>query len=466
MKTYRYFLTAAVLMATMSVGAQGVKIYLKGYSNPIDYPASTIDKIEFYPAESDDPNNPNDPNQGNNSTDDKQFLEDTGLQLLNQFKASDFHNITRSVSHIDDYDTDELEDWVDDCLNSVKTALGAPYIVNGEYSVYQYTDYKYLLLASTFHGHFSVQNNKWIKESGSANDLQFTFIDADGKTCVARATTSGNTKTVHIINDKDRTGWDGDMRLYDNNMYYVDVPEHVEATYTINGMEMVHVSVDIDVSSLAEEWDLTSQGASTTVNVRITKENGVGQYDIVVNRAGYQAGTGAYANFSLSNDGNVILTANASAVGTVDLNVTNASDDPDINTDNFGVAYAEVDILGRVQVRSTINSVGNFIKYLEEADDNRTDKDEHRRKVGRANNELNAEFFYNGGSDKKGNLSLESFEDYSWGDTHYYDVRPIITFTSDGSSYALETYFSEDAFQTVVDTYKNLIDDFNDMLKK
>ena len=81
------------------------------------------------------------------------------------------------------------------------------------------------------------------------------------------------------------------------------------------------------------------------------------------------------------------------------------------------------------------------------------------------NNELKAQFFYNNTTDSRGTLSLESFEEDSWDGKYYYAVRPIITFKADGSSYALDTYFSEDAFQTVVDTYKNLLDDFNDLIE-
>jgi len=465
MKTYRHLLTVAALTAVMSTSAQGVRIYLKGFGSPIDYPASQIEKIEFYPAEEDNNNNNDNPNQGNEDpTEDKKFLEETGIQFLNQVKASDFRNITKSVSKLDEYDADALEDWSEDCLNAVKTALGGSYTEEGKYGyIYQYTDYKYLLKASTFTGHFIVRNNKWVKES-DASDLQFTFTDPNGNVCVARATASGSTKTIHVIDDDDSQGRNGNVRNYDRNKYYIDVPSHVEATYTIGGKEMVRVSVDIDVSALGEEWDLSSQGASTSVNVRIAKENG-GQYDIVVNRAGYHAGSGAFVDFSMSNDGKVILTAEANVAGTVNITSTNVYDEPEIAPEDLGAAYANVDILGRVQVKSTINNVGNFIKYLEDADDKDDDKNEHRRMVGRANNELNAEFFYNGGSDSRGTLAMESFEKDSWGSKKRYEVRPIITFTSDGSSYALDSYFNEDAFQTVVDTYKNLIDDFNDLLK-
>lgn len=465
MKTYRHLLTVAALTAVMSTSAQGVRIYLKGYGSPIDYPASQIEKIEFYPAEEDNNHNNDNPNQGNEDpTEDKKFLEETGIQFLNQVKASDFRNITKSVSKLDEYDADALEDWSEDCLNAVKTALGGSYTEEGKYGyIYQYTDYKYLLKASTFTGHFIVRNNKWVKES-DASDLQFTFTDSNGKVCVARVTTSGSTKTIHVVDDDDSQGWNGNIRNYDRNKYYIDVPSHIEATYTMGGKEMVSVSVDIDVSALGEEWDLSSQGASTSVYARVSKESG-GQYDIVVNRAGYYAGSGAYVDFSLSNDGQVILTAEATAAGTLNVNSKNVYDEPEIAPEDFGAASANVDILGRVQVKSTINNVGNFVKYLQDADDKDDDKSEHRRMVGRANSELNAEFFYNGGSDSRGTLAMESFERDSWGSKKRYEARPIITFTSDGSSYAFDTYFSEDAFHTVVDTYKNLVDDFNDLLK-
>lgn len=449
----------------MSASAQGVKIYLKGFGSPIDYPASQIEKIEFYPA-STTPAGPDDPNQpgGTTVTEDKQFLEDTGVQFLNQVKASDFRKITKSVAQLDDYDGDAVEDWVEAALNAAKTALGGSYTEENSYGrVYQYTDYKCLLRASSFTGHFVVNNNQWVKER-DADDLQFTFTDPNGQVCVARAFSSGTTKTVHVVNDDDSQGYVGSMKLYDRNKYYLEVPSHVEATYTIGGTEMVHVSVDVDLSSLTEEWDLSTQGASVFVTVTIAKESG-GQYVMTVNRAGYQPVTGAFVDFLMTNDGQPILKASVSSAGTVNVNSVNVNDEPEIHADDLGTAVAHVDVLGRVQFDGTINSVGNFIKYLSDADEYDDNGNEHRRLVARANNELNAQFFYNNTTDSRGTLSLESFEEDSWGGKYYYAVRPIITFKADGSSYALDTYFSEDAFQTVVDTYKNLLDDFNDLIE-
>ncbi len=467
MKTYRQLLTVAALMAAMSVNAQGVRIYLKGFGNPIDYPASQIEKIEFYPAENGGGTESGENGEGDvplNANEDKKFLEETGIQFINQAKADDFSTLVKSVSRISDYDTSALGEWSENCLNSVKTALGGSYTKQGSYgSIYQYTDYKYMLMASSFTGHFVVQNNKWVKES-DANDLQFTFTDPSGNTCVAHFTTSGTTKTIHIINDDDSNGWNGNYKLYDHNMYYLDVPSQVEATYSINGTVRIYVTADIDVSSLGEEWDLSSQGASTSVNVIITKDNNE-KYEIVVNRAGYQAGTGAFVKFKMSNNGKLILSGEATAAGTVDINSSNVYDNPNIDTNNLGAADANIDILGRVQLKSTINNVGKFIKYLEDADENNDNKTEHRRLIGRANDELKAEFFYNNGSTCRGTLSLDSYERDSWGSYQYYEMRPIITFVSDNSSYAIDSYFNEETFHTVVDTYKNLLDDFNDLIE-
>ena len=454
------------LIASVSAGAQGVKIYLKGYSNPIDYPASTIDRIEFYPSENnpDNPDNPDNPNIPGD-TSDKKYLEETGVELLNQIKANDFNGIVKSVESLDDIDEGDLDAWGEECLNAAKTVLSGTYSKTDRHGyTYYVTDYKYLIKASGFTGHFKAQGGRWVKES-NANDLQFTFTDNNGKTCVARIATSGSTKTIHVGDFENYDRYRNGYEYYENQKTYIDVPQHIDATYSINGTTRVQVTADIDVSTLGEEWDLASQGASVKVTAVVNKENG-GKYSVNINRAGYQAGTGAFVEFSISNDNKVIISGKAAAAGTLNINVRNTTEEPDVRPEDFGAADANIDILGRVQLKTTINSIGNFFTYLEDANDNSENKNEHRRLVGRANSELNAAFYYNNGTDKRGTLELESFEKDSWGSRYYYDTRLIIKFTSDNSSYDIGSYFNEDAFQTVIDAYKNLLDDFERLTKR
>lgn len=459
MKYTKLFFAAMALAMTTTVSAQGFRVYTKA-GIVINYPANTVERIEFYPA--DETPGPNPPVTPSTASEEKNFLEQTGIALLNEIKANDFHDIVELTNRFGDIRDGVMDEWVDDCAAAMKTVLSThdeTETDNWGSTVYHYTDYKWMLRASTFTGHFKEVNNTWTKE-GTASDLQFTFSDKNGNTCVARLTTSGNTKTVHIFDEEEHGRYYNGMYQMDNNLYYLDVPEHLMFTLTRNGMALVTVNVDIDLSSInSEEWDLTRDGATVDVLAQVN------DYIINFNKTGYKPGTGATVNFALSKNGTSLVSANVSAAGTLNINSQNIYDDPEIDSEKLGVANTVFDVMGRLQVRSQISSIGNLIKQMNRAYENDSKESDFKRYVNNANGLMENKFYFSNESSARGSISLEAFLDDEWNGKEYWDMRPVITFNSDGTSYAFDTYFTEKGFQSLVDTYKNLLDDFNDMIE-
>ena len=95
--------------------------------------------------------------------------------------ASDFSTYTDLANYIDDvygdnYNWDSVDKWARQCWDDALKATGKTYKDEDRYESSYYTEYKCLLLASNFTGHFSAYGPKWTKEAGTFKDLQFAFV--------------------------------------------------------------------------------------------------------------------------------------------------------------------------------------------------------------------------------------------------------------------------------------------------
>ncbi len=404
--------------------------------------------------------------------DDKAFLELTATTFAQQFKANDFRNIAELVRGAKDYDTSEVEEWFDDCWQAMSTALGEPRTETQvesydpyEYTyIYNYIDYKTLIKASLFTGHFTVANGKWHRTP--ASDLQFTFTDRMGNPCVARLTTSGNTKEVHLLDQEfwDQISW-AETEEYHYRVEYVEgerqifvmIPEHITLTFTQGGNTLVNAKADIDVSGIkSTEWDLGRDALSVKAIAQVNN------YTVEASRAVYNPADGAHAVVKISRGNDVLLYGGADAQGYADLSYGEDLDD-DFDTSTLGAAAFTFNLMGWLQIKGTVGSVHSLARALQNAQDNDNNEQEFKRYIDRANSQFDCQFYYRGEATSHGTIAIEPYlEDY-WNGYEYWSFEPIITFASDGSSYAFETYFTEDVFPNATSTFRNLVDDFLDL---
>ena len=405
--------------------------------------------------------------------DDKAFLELTATTFAQQFKANDFRNIAELVRGAKDYDASEVEEWFDDCWKAMSTALGEPQTETQVYNydeyqytyVYNYVDYKTLIKASLFTGHFTIVDGKWNRTP--ASDLQFTFADRFGNPCVARLTTSGNTKEVHII---DEEMWEQISRTVTDEYHYryeyvegerqlfAEIPEHISLTFTQGSNTLVNVKADIDVNGIkSTEWDLSRDAISAKAIAQVNN------YTIQASRAVYDPSDGAHAVVKISRGGDVLLYGGVDAKGYADLRYGEDFDIDDIDTSTFGAANFTFNLMGWLQIKGTINSIHSLARALQNADENDTNEQEFKRYIDRANNQMDCQFYYRGEVYSRGTLAIEPYVEEYWNGNEYWSYEPIITFASDGSSYAFETYFTEDVFPNATNTFRNIVDDFLDL---
>ena len=443
----------------------------------------------------DDPSNPEtpiepvEPSKDNamSPADQKEYLETVALEFMDMTPASDFRDIVELGKYIgetygDDYDWDNVGDWAEDAFDAAREALGTKTTESetekwGSYTYkynYIYTNYKALLMASNFTGHFTARNGRWVLEK--ANDLQFIFTDKRSQQCVLKVETSGSVKKVYAFNIDDWKNYDYDSNgyTYTSNEYYdrtqctIGVPERIVVTLTQGGNQVVKTTVNIDLGSInGEEFDISKN----SVNVSVLTELNNG-YKFDVSKVAYTANTNASVSFVMSKNGTSLVTMGASAdvndIPSVNVSAFSSEsfdeDNYDFDKVNGKNAYVKLDILGKVQIQGTLTDVRKFADYLEDASDNDRDEKNFKSYINQANALADVNLFYDGKNVKQAAIKLEPFADESWNGRTYWEVEPVIYFY-DGSSYStFEAFFNEKDFKKTIDTFKTLANKYADLV--
>lgn len=436
-----------------------------------------------------------------NSEQQKEYIETVAKELMGEMPASDFEGISQFCEDFGGIAGGDVDDWIDDAVNgdrddevdapvvkSIKAAAGMAKsdknhtdineYPNGEGGMntyiynYIYTDYKAFIAASTFTGHFTAVNGRWVKDAGSAGDLQFSFKDRAGRDCVMRLETAGNTKNVHLFAEEDHNYSDYDYvqngngttttytyyYYYDNTEYTVAVPERITLTLTQGGSTVMRTEVNVSISELTgEEFNLSRDNVSFTAVTDLS--NG---YKANVSQAAYTANSKVAANAELSKNGKSLMTfAVASDIsGIPSLNVSALGD---IDLDDLGNAtgknaIAKVDILGKIQIQGTLSDIHQLIDYLNKAEDNDENESLYKSYLNQANSLMNIGVYYNNSQTRQASLRLEPFYHEEGSGTwvyKYWTNEPVIVF-SDGTSYStFDAFFDEDSFKSVIDGLKN-----------
>ena len=417
------------------------------------------------------------------SVEQKEHLEQVALEFMNMMPSSDFREIADlgrfiNENYIKDYDWGRVENWAKDAFKAtrqvIKTSTDEEEYWGSKYE-YIYTDYKALLLASNFTGHFTARNGRWVQEE--ANDLQFIFTDQQGKQCVLKLETGGSVKNVHLWDDED---WDYDyeyidgsyMSKYfiDNTQYTIGVPEKIIVTLTQGGDKVVKATINIDLGSInGEEFNINKNSINLSALVELN--NG---YKFNVSNVTYTANTKASVAFTMSKNGTALVTIGVSAdvydIPSVNVSAFSAKDyDPDdydfedVNAKN---AFVKLDILGKIQLQGKLSDVRKFVDYLNEADDNRSDEKTFKSYINQANSLADVNLFYDGKNLKQAAIKLEPFVDESWYGHIYWKAEPVIYFY-DGTSYStFEAFFNKKDFKKTIDTFKALADKYADLLEE
>jgi len=436
------------------------------------------------------PINPVDPKKGEamSAADQKEYLEKVALEFMDLMPASDFRDIVELGEFIeenygDDYDWDSVEDWAKNAFDASREALGTKetesetekWGSNTYKYNYIYTNYKALLLASNFTGHFTARNGRWV--FAKANDLQFVFTDKRGQECVLKLETSGNVKKVYMFNDDDWKNYDynsvGNTHTYneyfDRTQCTIGVPEIIMVTLTQGGAQVIKTTVKVNMDRLSnEEFDISKN--SITLSVLAELSNG---YNIYFSNVAYTGNKDVAVTFTMSKKGTSHITVGVAA----DINDlpsvkvsefssesydTDKYDWDDVNAKN---AFVKLDVLGKVQIQGTLKDTRKYFDYLEEADHNDSNEKTFKSYINQANSLADIHLFYDGKNVRQAGIRLEPFADETWNGRTYWEAEPVICFYDDDTSYStFEVFFNEKDFKKTIDTFKKLANKYADLV--
>lgn len=411
----------------------------------------------------------------------KEYLDVIARGFMDKTPASDFNEISKLCNHIsntytDNYDWDEVGDWGSEIFESLKESLGTTDKEQekdswGEYN-YIYTNYKALVMASNFKGQFKAIGNKW--ELSKADDLQFIFSDQYGKECVLKLVTSGNVKKVFIGNIDEWVDYNYDYSndYYISNDYYdrtqltVGVPENIVVTLTQGGLQVVKVTVKLNIGDLSnDKFDLSKN--QLTASTLVELNNG---YKFNVSQVAYNGNNKTSVSFDMSKNGeslaSVAFSSDISGIPScnIDAMVSGNIDEEDFNNSNMKNVYVKLDIMGKLQIQGTLSDVRKFTDYINEADDNDDDEKTFKSYVNQANSLANFNLFYDGKSTKQATVTLEAFEEESWNGIKYWYMEPMLNFY-DGSSYStFDAFFNDKDFKSVIDAFEKLADNYASLI--
>lgn len=418
----------------------------------------------------------------------KEKMETVALDLMDQMPASDFREIADFAEYInntygEDYDWDNVGDWAENCYELAREALGTKTteretVTWGDYTYkynFIYTNYKALLLASNFTGHFTARNGKWLYSD--ANDLQFIFNNKTGKECILKLETSGQVKQVYL-GDVDEwehgdSEWIESGYTYTSNHYYdrtqmtIGVPEKMTVSLTENGTSVVKTTLKIDLSDISgSEFNLSSSNLSVSSLTELN--NG---YTFDMSQVAYTAAKPfvKYAiskndvelvSFAAAADLNDIPSCNFSAFSSENFDV----DDYDTDDANAKNAYVKFDMMGKLQIQGTISDVRKFADYIEKAEEYDTNESTFKSYVNLANSLMDISLFYDGSAAKQAAVKFEPFIDEFWGGMTYWYAEPVMVFY-DGSSYSsFEAFFNEIDFRRAIDAFEALAERYADLV--
>lgn len=435
----------------------------------------------------DEPVKPNEPGEQEALTPyvQKQRMEEIAKEAMNMAPASDFKAYSELANFVNDvygndYDWSNVDDWAKQCWNDVKKATGNKKTETGVdywgwstcYNIY--TEYKSLLLASNFTGHFNAGRKKWTKDNGRFNDLQFTFSGQNGEECVLKLETSGKVTKVNVGSWDEWKDYEdrenASFNYYDRINCTIGVPENIVLTLTQGGKQLVKTTVNVALSNLdGMTFDIAKGNVSVTANVEL--DNGYTFSSSQVNYAGNSKLSVASA--SVKKGGKVLVTVSMAGdvSGLPSCNVDAFSKDnfsfDDYNTDNTTMknAFVKVDVLGKLQVQGVISDVRQYSDALDMAAKQDENETAFKSFVKKANSLADINLFYDNSSVKQATVMMDTFVDYEYNGKQEWGYEPVIVFYDGSSNSALGTFFSERNFKSVIRMYESLLDDYEQLLK-
>lgn len=383
-------------------------------------------------------NENNDPNRPSGKDDvtvtPEQYIEETAKALMDELnynkwssEAEFIHKVIATLQdkHIDD---DKLEKWAE----ALEDSWNLDPRKEGNSTIYD----SYVRLSDA-KGHFEEQPDGSFTQT-DANDFQITFL-VDGEKVSATFACSDSKVPVRISSRMyNNYDYETQQQYYEYRNTFIYVPENASAKILRGTSEFatLNIRMTADIKD-PEQVNPYTDSASIDATFKI------GVYTLSLQKVAYSP-TGASAKIKLLSGQASLITIDAN--GTYEL-------DPKSNQSvpvKSGAIDASVDVMGRIQVKGDIPDFTKFYDTGSSMNEKNQDGNAFKAIVAELEKTFTAAMYFNGSSTPRATLGLEALQ--SQGSSYWY-CNPVLRF-SDGTSYGIEEYFTEERFGNTI-TYAN-----------
>lgn len=395
------------------------------------------------------------------ATSDRDKISQVVNNFLNEWDNQSVKTAFQLVGEIAKYDVSAVGPAALEKLMGVKTAItGTP-------------DYQLLFNSKLYTGHFTVVDNKWVKES-DADDLQFSLTTSTGQPCVLTISTSGAVKQTSLpvnLSAEDAQKAQAMIQSYaeelgvslDQMMAFLqgvklvtfEVPERTNISVKFGPLTLMESVISIDHNSLTP----TFSGILVNANTKFTKMDGSGTFELNLNQSGYTPNTGLNFDFSAKKNNSLMFAVKANVAGSLG----------DLSTGEIDLLQAiagiqsvnvEVDVLGQAQLKAGVTNVSMVLMNLMALDS--SNEEAYKSAISMVAQNMNVNLYYDNSTTPAATLVLTPAydeEDKEW------TVTPGIHFASDNSTQNIKEFFSAENFPDVLQGVTTFVADATEIVQ-
>lgn len=371
----------------------------------------------------------------------KARLEEVGQKVIAKFKPEVQENLIKAVNdfqiyanegNLEVYDKYGASEFAAQFASVVKSTVEGANL--GGIMALAAPD-SHLYEAARIYGIYTYNGSSWSRTE-STDKIEFRFTTEEGKSVVVTAQASEGGAELTIEGET------------------IVIPQQVTAAVTIEGRTEFSMNVRTSCNF----------GSTVTVDIAIDANGYVVKENVTVNP---NSGS-CSASFGI--DGETIVAMNGTFTGN---NLTN----PDHIYDNYetivGNATAVVSILNEAQLKGSCSDISAMVHELYNLEWDSSNIESARQEAAIYNKYITAGLTYDNATNFVATLEIAPYEYESsyttdvWNpDTqqyeqkvitnYYYYTEPLIVFTSDGSRFSLEDYFTEENFGGLIESFENL----------
>ncbi len=371
----------------------------------------------------------------------KARLEEVGQKVIAKFKPEVQENLIKAVNdfqiyandgNLEVYDKYAPAEFASQLASVVKSTVEGANL--GGIMALAAPD-SHLYEAARIYGIYTYNGSSWSRTE-STDKIEFRFTTEEGKSVVVTAQASEGGTELTIEEET------------------IVIPQQVTAAVTIDGRTEFSANVRTSCNF----------GSTVTVDIAIDANGYVVKENVTVNP---NSGS-CSASFGI--DGETVVAMNGTFTGN---NLTN----PDHIYDNYetivGNATAVVSILNEAQLKGSCSDISAMVHELYNLEWDSSNIESARQEAAIYNKYITAGLTYDNATNFVATLEIAPYEYESsyttdvWNpDTqqyeqkvitnYYYYTEPLIVFTSDGSRFSLEDYFTEENFGGLIESFENL----------